>query len=250
MYGLHRVFIFYLFNFIYKIVSFFIGKRSGSALHCIYIIVELVILCRACIWLYFAFGWSYMVGWALIFGWRFMFGSFYILEFYIWLVYGDDIAAWIDCRSELWRDVSRNGIFWCPFLVLGIGYWVFGYIHTYICIYIYWVLGIGVYTYMYTHLYIENGGWGDITWSIIMKKHMVQTNAQYQICVMSMEVCFDMMVHGRSSWNNIRPKPRLNTKMSNLLWMICIMYRFHMMYMVITEATYDPSQDPIPVCRI
>ena len=156
----------------------------------------------------------------------------------------------IDCRSELWRDVSRNGIFWCPFLVLGIGYWVFGYIHTYICIYIYWVLGIGVYTYMYTHLYIENGGWGDITWSIIMKKHMVQTNAQYQICVMSMEVCFDMMVHGRSSWNNIRPKPRLNTKMSNLLWMICIMYRFHMMYMVITEATYDPSQDPIPVCRI
>ena len=155
-----------------------------------------------------------------------------------------------DCRSELWRDVSRNGIFWCPFLVLGIGYWVFGYIHTYICIYIYWVLGIGVYTYMYTHLYIENGGWGDITWSIIMKKHMVQTNAQYQICVMSMEVCFDMMVHGRSSWNNIRPKPRLNTKMSNLLWMICIMYRFHMMYMVITEATYDPSQDPIPVCRI
>ena len=159
-------------------------------------------------------------------------------------------TTWPDCRSELWRDVSRNGIFWCPFLVLGIGYWVFGYIHTYICIYIYWVLGIGVYTYMYTHLYIENGGWGDITWSIIMKKHMVQTNAQYQICVMSMEVCFDMMVHGRSSWNNIRPKPRLNTKMSNLLWMICIMYRFHMMYMVITEATYDPSQDPIPVCRI
>ena len=32
-----------------------------------------------------------------------------------------------------------------------------------------------------------------------MKKHMVQTNAQYQICVMSMEVCYDMMVHGQLS---------------------------------------------------
>ena len=36
----------------------------------------------------------------------------------------------------------------------GIGYWVFGYIHTYICIYIYieyWVLG---YIHICTHIYI------------------------------------------------------------------------------------------------
>ena len=177
----------------------------------------------------------------------------------------------------------------------GIGYWVFGiwvytYIHMYTCIHIYWALCIGVYTYIYkvhcTYVYTS------IYWELrmmwyYMVNHHETTHGSDQcpipICVMSMEVCYDMMVHGRSSWNNIRPEPRLNTNMSNLVWMICIMFWFHMMVhghhlnnmrpkprpntnmsnlvwmigigliwwsMVITETTYDPSQDPIPVCQI
>ena len=48
------------------------------------------------------------------------------------------------------------------------------------------LLGIGVYTC-------------DITWSVIMKQHRAQTNAQYQYACLSLEVCFDVMVYGRRS---------------------------------------------------
>ena len=96
--------------------------------------------------------------------------------------------------SVLWRDVSRNGIFWCPFVVLGIGYWVFGirvytyihitYIHIHIYIlYIYISIEYWVWVYIqYAWLSMDDGGrlWYDITWSVIMKKHMAQTKTQYQ----------------------------------------------------------------------
>ena len=130
-----------------------------------------------------------------------------------------------DCRSELWRDVSRNGIFWCPFLVLGIGYLVFGYIHIYICIHVYiyiehCVLGyIHICTryivHMYIHLYIENWGWCDITWSIIMKQHMAQTNAQYQY-----------------AWWVWRYA---------MIWWCMVSYH---------ETTLGPCQHSIPICQI
>ena len=55
-----------------------------------------------------------------------------------------------------------------------------------------------------------------------------------------------MMVHGHGHhWSNIWPKPRPNTSMSNLIWMIAIGLKWW--YMVITETIYDPSQDPIPI---
>ena len=102
--------------------------------------------------------------------------------------------------SVLWRDVSRNGIFWCPFVVLGIGYWVFGirvytyihitYIHIHIYIlYIYISIEYWVWVYIqYAWLSMDDGGrlWYDITWSVIMKKHMAQTKTQYQYAWLSM----------------------------------------------------------------
>ena len=177
----------------------------------------------------------------------------------------------------------------------GIGYWVFGiwvytYIHMYTCIHIYWALCIGVYTYIYkvhcTYVYTSIYWELRMMWYYMVNHHETTYGSDQRpipICVMSMEVCYDMMVHGQLSWNNIRPVPTLNTNMSNLVWMICIMYWFHMMVhghhlnnmrpkprpntnmsnlvwmigigliwwsMVITETTYDPSQDPIPVCQI
>ena len=141
--------------------------------------------------------------------------SFWHLKSCRWPKLPRDPACYQSCGhgehygSVLWRDVSRNGIFWCPFLVLGIGYWVLDigvYTYIYICI-IYWILGIGVYTC-------------DITWSVIMKQHRAQTNAQYQYACLSLEVCFDVMVYGRSSWNNIWPVPRPNTNMRDWVWMM------------------------------
>ena len=35
-----------------------------------------------------------------------------------------------------------------------------------------------------------------------------------------MEVCFDKMVHGQSSWNNTCPKPRPNTNMHDWVWVM------------------------------
>ena len=77
----------------------------------------------------------------------------------------------------------------------------------------------------------------DGTWSSL-KQHETQAKTQYQYVESSMDDRdrFDMMVHGHH-WNNIWPKPRPNTSMSNLVWMIGIGLIWSSM--VITETTYD-----------
>ena len=83
-------------------------------------------------------------------------------------------------------------------------------------------------TYVYTSIYWELM----MMWYYMVNHHETTYGSDQRpipICVMSMEVCYDMMVHGQLSWNNIRPEPTLNTNMSNLVWMICIMFWFHMM---------------------
>ena len=59
---------------------------------------------------------------------------------------------------------------------------------------------------------------GQSSWNNTWPKPRPNTNMCDWVWVM--EVCFDKMVHGQSSWNNTWPKPRPNTNMHDWVWVM------------------------------
>ena len=110
---------------------------------------------------------------------------------YLWQLLGGTVK--VHYGSVLWRDVSRNGIFWCPILVFGIGYLVLGYIHIY------------------------------TRWSVIMKTTYGPSQDPIPICMIEYGwwryalIIWYMVGHHE---NNIWPQSRPNTNMHDWVWVM------------------------------
>ena len=84
---------------------------------------------------------------------------------------------------------------------------------------------------------------------------MTQAKTQYQYvwmsmddgCMLSNEGTWSLVIHHK---NNIWPKSRPNTIMCDWVWMmdVCFHMMVHGHWAVTIKTTYDPSQDPIPIC--
>ena len=66
--------------------------------------------------------------------------------------------------------------------------------------------------------------------------------------VWMMEACFDLMVHGQSSWHYIRPEPRPNTSMCDWVWMMEV--GFDTILHGQSSLPFSPSSGNWPIYRL